>query len=190
MTCPRRPRSFPRPPQTSPRSIWAPPRRLKSPPTGFQTPPGRPRTPPGCLQAHGPSTKKSKKKCLIFLILPTQNRFFVTLILSWLILVSKALPRRSETAQDAFKRPPRAPKTRPRRLQERPNCRPKASRRLQDELPRCPQEYFKCFLDAPKTPPTAKHNDVLSRPWPLNKGGLAVVRPRGASSIMVLSSDN
>ena len=52
------------------------------------------------------------------------------------------------------------------------------------------RSWHSWLVSASKTPPTAsktpsktEHNGLLLRLWPYTEGGLAVVRPRGASSI-------
>ena len=77
--------------------------------------------------------------------------------------------------QDAFKTPSRPPKTPPRA----PKTPPRASKMLPRHAKSLPvSKISQRCLSA-----VAKHDGRLSNQWPLTKGGLAVARPRRASSI-------
>ena len=77
--------------------------------------------------------------------------------------------------QDAFKTPSRPPKTPPRA----PKTPPRASKMLPRHAKSLPvSKISQRCLSA-----VAKHDGRLSNQWPLTNGGLAVVRPRRASSI-------
>ena len=115
---------------------------------------------------------------------------------SWCYLGSSWPPKPSRLFQDASrapstasKKPPRASKTPPRRRQQPPkdpNSLPEESwgLNLDRQTPSgCCQVLANSRMSQKCLRAMAKHNGLLRRPWPSTKGGLAVVRPRRASSI-------
>ena len=83
--------------------------------------------------------------------------------------------------------PPSRPQEPPRHLQEKPRRLQDAFQDLQDAS-KSLQAASKSLQDASKSQPEwlpadASCRRLLQTPWPSTKGGLAVVRPRRASSI-------
>ena len=102
---------------------------------------------------------------------------------------SKAPPRASKTPSRTSKTPPKTPPRRPQELAKRSHFfvslslsdMPSLCQVLAKSLPDC-QIRQKCM------PTMVKHNGPfceVRRMWPSTRGGLAVVRPRRASSIML-----
>ena len=125
---------------------------------------------------------------------------------------SKRPPDALKTAKITFKTPPRPPNTSTRGFQmilRRSSSTPRPPKPPQEAshaaktpniaskilqmLVSCPKILLHCEVHAKSLPiskvrqgclsPQAKHDGLLSKSWPFTKGGLAVVRPRRASSI-------
>ena len=157
--------------KTPPRASKTPSRPSKTPPRASKTPPRPSKMGP----RHPPRAPKIKNIAMF-------NNFFAFLGLFGAILALHGCKHDINCHQNALRMPRRASKMPP-----KPSKRPQAVSNnvkmpspcqvLAKSLPNCKIRQ-RCL------PTMVNHNGLLQRPCLSTKGGLAVVRPRGASSIM------